>query len=90
VQTLTGNMNYHYTQLYVDGLPVDYNIIIKQVDEFIFEPGYNPHHDLEAPFFIVRKENDEFYFERLEDDSLRHQAEEELREYLSKTNNPEN
>ena len=77
-------MRYKYTQLFVDGLPVDYNIIVKE-SEFIFEPGYNPHDDLEAPLFRVRKHDDIFLYENLDDESLKSQAEEEIRELL-KTN----
>lgn len=77
-------MSYNYTKLYVDGLPVDYNIIVKE-KHFIFEPGYNPHEDLNAPAFVVKNENNKLHFENLDDESLRHQAEEEIREYLKRT-----
>ena len=75
-------MRYRYTQLFVDGLPVDYNIIVKE-SEFIFEPGYNPHDDLLPPLFRVKKQNDIFLYENLDDESLKSQAEEEIRELLS-------
>jgi hypothetical protein len=78
-------MRYHYTQLFINGLPVDYNIIIKD-DEFIFEPGYNPHEDLKAPLFRVKNHSNTFYYENLNDESLRHQVEEELTAYLKQNN----
>lgn len=78
-------MKYRYTQLFVDGLPVDYNIIIKE-GEFIFQPGYNPHQDVTPPVFRVKKNDDLLFYENLEDESLKHQAEEEIIELL-KTGN---
>lgn len=78
-------MRYRYTQFFVNGLPVDYNITIKE-NEFIFEPGYNPHEDLKAPSFRVKKQKDILVFENLDDDSLKHQVEEEIMEYLKKDN----
>ena len=79
-------MRYSYIQLFVDGLPVDYNMIIKD-PLFIFEPGYNPHDSVIAPKFTVKKEEDKFYFEDLDDDSLRDQVEEEIIEYIKARNN---
>ena len=67
-------MPYSHIQLFVEGLPVDYNMIIKD-PLFIFEPGFNPHDLLIAPKFTVRKEENKFHFDNLEDESLRHQAE---------------
>ena len=78
---LRTNMRYRYTQLFVNGLPVDYNMIVKD-EEFIFEPGYNPHEDLMPPLFRVKKNNGKFHYEDLEDESLKYQAEEEIIEYL--------
>lgn len=78
-------MRYRYTQLFVDGLPVDYNIIVKET-EFIFEPGYNPHEDLQPPLFRVKKHNDIFLYENLDDESLKSQVEEEIRELLNDNN----
>ncbi len=74
-------MRYRYTQLFVDGLPVDYNIILKE-GEFIFEPGYNPHEDLNPPVFRVKKKDDTLLYEDLDDESLKNQAEEEIIEFL--------
>ena len=79
-------MSYSYIQLFVDGLPVDYNMIIKD-PLFIFEPGYNPHDSLIAPKFTVKKEEDGFHFENLDDDSLKDQVEEEILEYCKAKNN---
>ena len=79
-------MRYSYIQLFVDGLPVDYNMIIKD-PLFIFEPGYNPHDSLIAPKFTVKKEEDKFHFEDLDDESLKHQVEEEILEYFKTNNN---
>ena len=79
-------MRYSYIQLFVNGLPVDYNMIIKD-PLFIFEPGYNPHDSLIAPKFTVKKEEGKFYFEDLDDDSLKDQAEEEIMEYIKTSNN---
>ncbi len=78
-------MRYSYIQLFVNGLPVDYNMIIKD-PLFIFEPGYNPHEELKAPAFTVKKEEDKFHFENLDDESLRYQAEEEILEYFKNNN----
>jgi hypothetical protein len=78
-------MRYRYTQLFVDGLPVDYNIIVKET-EFIFEPGYNPHEDLEPPLFRVKKQDNIFLYENLDDESLKNQAEEEIKELLKGNN----
>ena len=36
---------------------------------------------------LFRKEENKFHFENLEDESLRHQAEEEILEYLRAKNN---
>ena len=66
-------MPYRHIQLFVNGLPVDYNMIIKD-PLFIFEPGFNPHDSLIAPKFTVKKAEDKFHFENLEDESLRHQG----------------
>jgi hypothetical protein len=79
-------MKYIYTKLFVDGLPVEYNIILKD-DQFVFEPGYNPHEDLKAPAFIARIENSNVVFENLNDESLKHQAEEEIMEYINRISN---
>ena len=79
-------MPYSYIQLFVDGLPVDYNMIIKD-PLFIFEPGYNPHDSLIAPKFTVKKDKDKFHFENLDDDSLKDQVEEEILKYYTAKNN---
>ena len=79
-------MEYIYTKLYVEGLPVEYNIILKE-GQFFFEPGYNPHEDLKAPAFIARIENSIVVFENLNDESLKHQAEEEIMEYMNRRSN---
>lgn len=79
-------MRYSYIQLFVDGLPVDYNMIIKD-PLFIFEPGFNPHDSLIAPKFTVKKEEGNFLFEDLDDESLKHQVEEEILEYFKANNN---
>jgi len=78
-------MPYRHIQLFVNGLPVDYNITIED-PLFIFEPGFNPHDSLIAPKFTVKKAEDKFHFENLEDESLRHQAEEEILEYFKAKN----
>jgi len=78
-------MPYRHIQLFVNGLPVDYNITIED-PLFIFEPAFNPHDSLIAPKFTVKKEENNFYFENLEDESLRHQAEEEILEYFKAKN----
>ena len=77
-------MSYTYIQLFVDGLPVDYNMIIKD-SLFIFEPGFNPHDSLIPPKFTVKKEEDKFHFENLDDNSLKDQVEEEILEYIKTT-----
>ena len=79
-------MRYSYIQFFVDGLPVDYNMIVKE-PLFIFEPGYNPHDSLIAPQFTVKKEENKFYFENLDDDSLKDQVEEEILAYFKARNN---
>jgi hypothetical protein len=79
-------MEYIYTKLYVEGLPVEYNIILNE-GQFFFEPGYNPHEDLKAPAFIARIENSIVVFENLADESLKHQAEEEIMEYMNRRSN---
>ncbi len=78
-------MRYSYIQLFVEGLPVDYNMIIKD-PLFIFEPGYNPHEALKAPAFTVKKEEEKFHFDNLVDESLRYQAEEEILAYFKNNN----
>ena len=75
-----------YIQLFVNGLPVEYSMIIKG-PLFIFEPGYNPHDSLIAPKFTVKEEEDKFHFEDLDDDSLKDQVEEEILAYIKARNN---
>jgi hypothetical protein len=79
-------MEYIYTKLYVEGLPVEYNIILRE-GQFVFEPGYNPHEDLKAPAFTARIENNIVVFENLTDESLKHQAEEEIMNYIKRLPN---
>jgi hypothetical protein len=79
-------MEYIYTKLYVEGLPVEYNIILRE-GQFVFEPGYNPHEDLKAPAFTARIENNIVVFENLTDESLKHQAEEEIMNYIKRPPN---
>jgi hypothetical protein len=45
------------TQLYINGLPVDYAIVANG-EKFLFEPFFNPH-DVEAPRFeMIKKDGD--------------------------------
>jgi hypothetical protein len=71
--------------LYVNGLPVDYNISIEN-ENFFFEPVFNPHPDLPGPQFAVSYNKGNFIFANMDDKDLRAQAEEFIREYLADNN----
>jgi hypothetical protein len=70
------------TQLFINGLPVDYGIS-KEDDQFTFEPIFNPHFDLEVPEFKVKHQVGNLIFVDLEDENVKLQAEEILNEYLA-------
>ena len=78
-------MSYNYIQLFVDGLPVDYNMMVKD-SLFVFEPVFNPHEALKAPVFTVKNEEGKLVFENLNDESLKDQVEEEIITYLKNNN----
>lgn len=70
------------TPLFINGLPVDYDIF-EENGSFLFEPVFNPHFDLVAPLFIMKKEHDVYAFNGTNDDSIMAQAEEIIKEYLA-------
>jgi hypothetical protein len=74
-----------YTVLYVNGLPVDYNVGFEN-DQFFFDPVFNPHDDIVAPFFTADELEEGRLFFHLQDEALREQAREDLEQYLSENN----
>ena len=71
--------------LYINGLPVDYNLSIEN-ENFHFEPVFNPHPDLPVPQFAVTYNKGDFTFADMEDKDLRAQVEEILKEYMADNN----
>jgi fibronectin type 3 domain-containing protein len=71
--------------LYINGLPVDYNISIEN-ENFLFEPVFNPHPDLPVPQFAVTYNKGDFHFAHMDDIDLRAQVEEIIKEYLADNN----
>ncbi|HZF65284.1 MAG TPA: hypothetical protein VEZ55_12390 [Chitinophagaceae bacterium] len=69
------------TELYVNGLPVDYNVTAIE-KSFVFEPTFNPHEDVEPPSFKVLKEEEQWVLVGVIDDTLKEQVLEEISHYL--------
>ena len=69
--------------LFINGLPVDYSVS-RENECYIFEPIFNPHFDLIAPEFIMQPENEVYIFKDLNDIDIIAQAEEALKEHLSR------
>ena len=72
------------TPLYIDGLPVDYNVY-KEGLNYQFEPVFNPHQDLLAPAFEVKYEDQIHFFDSALQEDIKAQAEEIIKEYLTRT-----
>ena len=70
-----------YSLLYVNGLPVRYTVLFND-SRFLFEPEFNPHTDLEAPFFAVADIDGAWNFKGLEDKDIKAQALEEIDQFL--------
>ena len=74
-------MTTFYSVFYVNGLPVRYNVLFME-SRFLFEPEFNPHNEIDAPFFAVADIDGEWSFKGLEDRDLRDQVIEEINEFL--------
>ena len=70
------------THLFINGLPVDYNVY-KQGFKYLFEPAFNPHQDLLAPEFGVKYEGHLHIFDPDVQEDIKAQAEEIIKEYLT-------
>jgi hypothetical protein len=70
------------TPLFINGLPVDYNVY-KQGSKYLFEPAFNPHQDLLAPAFGVKYDGQLHIFDPDLQEDIKAQAEEIIKEYLT-------
>jgi hypothetical protein len=75
-------MNLFHSVLYINGLPVDYNVASKNETTFLFEPFFNLHMGLEAPIFTVEKQGDILVFDDICDEVLKDQVREDLESYF--------
>lgn len=71
------------TPLFIDGLPVDYNVY-KEGFNYQFEPVFNPHIDLSAPSFKIRYEGQIHFSDPALQEDIKAQVEEIITEYLSR------
>ena len=69
-----------FVDLYINGLPVNYSIAFNQ-NAFEFEPIFNPHDDLDAPFFLLREDGENWIMIGADDHSIKYQALEYLNNY---------
>jgi hypothetical protein len=70
------------TPLFINGLPVDYNVY-KQGSKYLFEPAFNPHKDLLTPSFGVKYDGQLHIFDPDLQEDIKAQAEEIIKEYLT-------
>ena len=70
------------TPLFVNGLPVEYNVY-RQESKYLFEPVFNPHQDLLAPKFEVRNDGQLHFCDPNLQEDIKAQAEEMIKEYLT-------
>lgn len=69
------------TILYINGLPVDYNVEPNE-EGYLFDPVFNIHEDLNPPRFTLTASGDRFAIPGSSDEDLLEQASEDLRNYL--------